>query len=157
MRLSTKSRYGLRALFDMAYNAGSEPIQIKDISRRQDISPRYLEQIFQAFKKAGILQSKKGPQGGYSLARQPDRITVREVVEAAEGDALLVSCTGRKPQKKGVEECALSGQCVTQTVWQEAADILGDYFQSVTLQTLCDRAAKMGLKRETDQNLMFYI
>jgi Rrf2 family protein len=157
VRLSTKSRYGLRALFDMAYNAGAEPIQIKDIARRQDISPRYLEQIFQAFKKAGILQSKKGPQGGYSLARQPERITVRDVIEAAEGDTLLVSCTSPAAASKRKKICPLSGRCVTQTVWQEATALLDEYFQSVTLQTLCERAATMGLKREADQNLMFYI
>jgi len=157
MRLSTKSRYGLRALFDMAYNADGQPIQVKDISRRQDISPRYLEQIFQAFKKAGILESKKGPLGGYLLTRQPDQITVREVIEAAEGDALLVACTTPTQKSGNKKECVLSGRCVTQTVWQEAADLLGEYFQSVTLQTLCERADKIGFKRETDQNLMFYI
>jgi len=69
MRLSTKSRYGLRALFDIAYNGNGAPAQIQDISRRQDISPRYLEQIFQNLKKAGILKSKRGPQGGYTLAK----------------------------------------------------------------------------------------
>ena len=157
MRLSTKSRYGLRALFDMAYNTGNQPIQVKDISRRQGISPRYLEQIFQAFKKAGILESKKGPLGGYLLARKPDRITVREVIEAAEGDILLVDCTAPKAVRGSKKLCGLSGQCVTQTVWQEAADLLSAYYQSMTLQTLCDRAAAMGLTREADQHLMFYI
>ena len=86
MRLSTKSRYGLRALFDIAYNAGGQPAQIQDISRRQDISPRYLEQIFQGLKKNGILKSKRGPQGGYCLAKSPEEITVRAVIEATEGD-----------------------------------------------------------------------
>lgn len=157
MRLSTKSRYGLRALFDMAYNADGHQIQVKDISRRQGISARYLEQIFQAFKKAGILQSKKGRQGGYLLARQPEFITVREIIEAAEGDTLLVACTSLTKKAGGENECALSGRCVTQTVWQEAAGILTEYFQSLTLQTLCDRAAVMGLEREADQKLMFYI
>ncbi|MFZ2947923.1 MAG: Rrf2 family transcriptional regulator, partial [Desulfuromonadaceae bacterium] len=64
MRLSTKSRYGLRAMFDIAYNYGPAPAQIQDISRRQQISPRYLEQIFQNLKRAGLLKSKRGPQGG---------------------------------------------------------------------------------------------
>jgi len=100
MRLSTKSRYGLRALFDMAYNSGTLPAQIKDISRRQEISPRYLEQIFQNFKKAGILKSKRGPQGGYYLARKPEQITVREILDAAEGDTLLVACAEKKKKKK---------------------------------------------------------
>jgi Rrf2 family protein len=77
MRLSTKSRYGLRALFDIAYHHGTSPAQIQDISRRQQISPRYLEQIFQNLKRAGILKSKRGPQGGYTLARKPDHISAR--------------------------------------------------------------------------------
>lgn len=155
MRLSTKSRYGLRALFDMAYNAGTQPTQVKDISRRQDISPRYLEQIFQSFKKAGILKSKKGPQGGYLLARKPDQISVKDIVAAAEGDTLLVSCTAPKP--KSGKGCNMAGQCVTQTVWQEAAEILGEYYSTITLQTLCNRADDMGFKRESDEHLMYYI
>src|SRR5512136_2027569 len=100
MRLSTKSRYGLRALFDIAYNSGTLPAQIQDITRRQEISPRYLEQIFQSFKKAGILNSKRGPQGGYFLARNPDEITVREILQAAEGDTMLVDCLGKRNGKK---------------------------------------------------------
>ncbi len=155
MRLSTKSRYGLRALFDMAYNAVAQPTQIKDISRRQDISPRYLEQIFQSFKKAGILKSKKGPQGGYFLACKPDQVTVQDIVAAAEGDTLLVSCTTQKP--KSGKSCDITGQCVTQTVWQEAAEILSEYYSSITLQTLCNRADDMGFKRESDEHLMYYI
>ena len=79
MKLSTKSRYGVRAMFDMAYHAGNLPAQIKDISRRQNISPRYLEQIFQDLKKAGLLKSRRGPQGGYSLARSADKITVKKL------------------------------------------------------------------------------
>ena len=71
MKLTTKTRYGVRALFDMAFHAGTLPVQVKDISRRQEISPRYLEQIFQLLKKAGLLRSKRGPQGGYALTRLP--------------------------------------------------------------------------------------
>ena len=93
MKLSTKSRYGLRALFDMAYHSGTLPAQIKDISRRQAISPRYLEQIFQDLKKAGLLNSRRGPQGGYFLAKKPQEITVRDIVLAAEGKMALVDCT----------------------------------------------------------------
>lgn len=155
MRLSTKSRYGLRALFDMAYNAGNLPIQVKEISRRQNISPRYLEQIFQSFKKAGILKSKKGPQGGYFLAKRPEEITVQDVMEAAEGDTLLVACTC---ENQGEEElCELDGNCVTQQVWKEAAALLHDYFSGLTLKTLCDRGRALGLKRESNHKFMYYI
>jgi Rrf2 family protein len=155
MRLSTKSRYGLRALFDMAFNSGTLPAQIKDISRRQDISPRYLEQIFQSFKKAGILKSKRGPQGGYYLARKPEQINVREILEAAEGDTLLVECAGEKKRKKG--DCTLDGSCVTQTVWREAGDRLNEYFSQLTLKTLCERGQAMGIKREQDHRFTYYI
>lgn len=155
MRLSTKSRYGLRALFDMAYNSGTLPSQIKDISRRQEISPRYLEQIFQSFKKAGILKSKRGPQGGYYLAKKPEQITIREILEAAEGDTLLVECSGKKKKKKG--ECPFEGSCVTQTVWQEASDKLNELFSDMTLKTLCERGQALGVKREQDHRFTYYI
>lgn len=155
MRLSTKSRYGLRALFDMAYNSGTLPVQIKDISRRQEISPRYLEQIFQSLKKAGILKSKRGPQGGYYLARKPEQITVKEVLDAAEGDTLLVDCVGGKKSKRN--GCPFDAECVTQTVWIEATKKLDQLFAEVTLKTLCDRGQSMGIKREQDHRFTYYI
>jgi Rrf2 family protein len=139
----------------MAYNSGTLPSQIKDISRRQEISPRYLEQIFQSFKKAGILKSKRGPQGGYILARKPEQITVREILEAAEGDTLLVDCASKKKNKKG--ECHFDGSCVTQTVWQEASEKLNELFSEMTLKTLCDRGQALGVKREQDHRFTYYI
>jgi Rrf2 family protein len=155
MKLSTKSRYGLRALFDIAYNSGSLPAQIQDISRRQDISPRYLEQIFQSLKKAGILKSKRGPQGGYCLSRSPEEITVKDVVTATEGDMVLVDCVNGKKKRK--KECSFNGSCVTQTVWAEASDRLNGYFDTLTLKSLCEKGQAMGLKREQDHRFMYYI
>jgi Rrf2 family iron-sulfur cluster assembly transcriptional regulator len=155
MRLSTKSRYGLRALFDMAYNSGTLPVQIKDISRRQEISPRYLEQIFQSLKRAGILKSKRGPQGGYYLARKPEQISVREILEAAEGDTMLVDCTNGKKPKKNV--CPFDAGCVTQTVWKEATEKLNEFLTEMTLKTLCERGQSMGVKREQDHRFTYYI
>jgi Rrf2 family protein len=158
MRLSTKSRYGLRALFDIAYNCGSAPTQIQDISRRQQISPRYLEQIFQNLKRAGILTSKRGPQGGYSLARKPDEISVLEILNATEQDVLLVECAGITPRKrKRKTECTFEGNCVTQTVWEEASTLLNALFSGMTLQTLCQRGHDMGIKKEQDPRVMYYI
>lgn len=158
MRISTKSRYGLRALFDMAYNCGTEPTQIQDISRRQQISPRYLEQIFQKLKKAGVLNSKRGPQGGYSLARTPDKITVLEIVRATEQDLLFVDCAaeGRKSSRRKTT-CVLDGSCVTQTVWKEANEVLETLLAGITLETLCKRGLEMGLEREQSHRMMYYI
>ena len=158
MRLSTKSRYGLRAMFDIAYNCGPGPAQIQDISRRQQISPRYLEQIFQNLKRAGLLKSKRGPQGGYSLSRKPDEITVLDILNATEQDVLLVDCAGATPNKRRRKvECPFEGKCVTQTVWAEANSLLDTLFAGMSLQTLCQRAHEMGIKNEVDNRVMYYI
>ena len=155
MKLSTKSRYGLRALFDMAYHSGSYPAQIKDISRRQAISPRYLEQIFQDLKKAGLLKSRRGPQGGYTLARKAADITVKDIVLAAEEKVVLVDCTtdGDSCQPR----CEFDNHCVTQKIWQEATTRLLDYLASVTLEDLCRDAREMGIEKEADHRFMYYI
>ncbi len=145
----------MRALFDMAYTSGTLPVQIKDISRRQKISPRYLEQIFHRLIKAGILKSKRGPQGGYYLARDPEQITVREILEVTEGDTLLVDCLDQKKEKGN--PCKLNGCCVTQTVWRDATEKLKDYFTRTTLKALCERAKAMGITRESDHRHMYYI
>ena len=158
MRLSTKSRYGLRALFDIAYNCGDKPAQIQDISRRQQISPRYLEQIFQNLKRAGILKSKRGPRGGYCLARKLEEITVLEILNATEDDVLLVDCAGVTPKKRKRRlECPFEGQCVTQSVWEEASNLLNQLFGNMTLQTLCQRGQDLGIKKEMDPKIMYYI
>ena len=157
MRLSTKSRYGLRALFDIAYNCNGMPAQIQDISRRQQISPRYLEQIFQNLKRAGILKSKRGPQGGYALAKKPDEITVLDIVKATEQDVLMVDCAGSGKKRKRTLDCPFEGNCVTQTVWKDATELLADMFGKLTLQTLCERGQAMGVKKEQDHRFMYYI
>ena len=159
MRLSTKSRYGLRALFDIAYNCGGMPTQIQDISRRQQISPRYLEQIFQNLKRAGILKSKRGPQGGYSLAKKLDEITILDILNATEQDVLLVDCAGetKKKSRRKIVDCPFEGNCVTQTVWEEASTLLNTLFSGMTLQTLCQRGQEMGVKKEQDHRFMYYI
>lgn len=154
MKLSTKSRYGLRAIFDIAYNSGNLPAQVQDISRRQGISPRYLEQIFQGLKRAGILRSKRGPQGGYCLAKKPEEITVAEVLIATERDMNLVECTSKRKKKA---ECGFDGSCVTQELWCEASARLVDYFSAITVKDLCDRGQQKGIKREQDHRFMYFI
>ncbi len=155
MRLSTKSRYGVRALFDIAYNAGNMPAQVQDISRRQDISPRYLEQIFQSLKRAGILKSKRGPQGGYFLARKPEEITLKDILHAAEGDMQLVECCNDRKRKKG--KCNFDGECVTQAIWKEASSKLDEYLDSITVKSLCEKGQSLGVKREQDHRFVYHI
>lgn len=158
MKLSTKSRYGVRALFDMAYHAGTLPVQVKDISRRQNISQRYLEQIFQDLKKAGLLRSKRGPQGGYSLSRSPAQITLLDIVSVTEGGLSLIDCVNHdEPNKGNCAPCDRINQCATQSIWAEAGHTLEAYFSSVTLKDVCDKAHSLGLERELDHRFMYFI
>ncbi len=156
MKFSTKSRYGVRALFDMAYHSGSLPAQIKDISRRQTISPRYLEQIFQDLKKGGLLKSKRGPQGGYQLAKKPQEITVLDIVLAAEGAVVLIDCI-KEDDSPQDGKCEFDNKCVTQRIWHEATNRLQEYLGSVTLKDLCEDARKMGVEKELDHRFMYFI
>ena len=155
MKLSTKTRYGVRALFDMAFHTGTLPAQIKDISRRQEISPRYLEQIFQGLKRAGLLRSRRGPQGGYQLTRSPSEITLLQIIQATEGPLALVDCVGESRGRK--KKCQFDHRCVTQLIWNEATQRLDDYFASVTLKDLCDRAQQLGMEKELDHRFMYFI
>ena len=154
MRLSTKSRYGVRAVFDIAYHGGGEGVQIKDIARRQEISPRYLEQIFQKLRDAGILISKRGPMGGYSLAKSPDEIKVGDIVKVTEEVLGPVFCV--HPEKSG-KDCDRIDECVTRLIWKEAGEKLEDFFDSVTIQDLCEKAEMLGVRKERGQSLMYYI
>ena len=154
MKLSTQSRYGVRAIFDIAYHSEGLDTQVKDISRRQGISPRYLEQIFQKLKKAGILGSKRGPSGGYFLNKRPEEITVGEIIRITEGQLDPVLCIDIKGSKK---PCSRSGECVTQIIWNEAGKRLKEYFDSLTIIDLCKMAREMGMKKELDQRFMYYI
>jgi Rrf2 family iron-sulfur cluster assembly transcriptional regulator len=154
MRLSTQSRYGVRAIFDIAYHSEGLETQVKNISRRQGISPRYLEQIFQKLRRAGIIGSKRGPSGGYFLNKKPEEISVGEIVRITEGNIDPVICLD---PENGAQPCDKLGECVTRLVWGEAGRRLKDYFDSVSVKDLCEMAQKMGLKKELDRRFMYYI
>ncbi len=154
MRLSTQSRYGVRAIFDIAYHSEGLKTQVKDISRRQGISQRYLEQIFQKLKRAGIVGSKRGPSGGYFLSKKPEDITVGEVIRITEGGINPVLCVNPEDSS---QRCEKSGECVSQIVWNEAGNRLKEYFDSVTIRDLCKLAKEMGLKKDLDKRFMYYI
>ena len=154
MRLSTQSRYGVRAIFDIAYHYEGLETQVKDISRRQAISPRYLEQIFQKLRKAGIIGSKRGPTGGYFLNKKPEEITVGDIIRITEGRLEPVICLDPENLK---QPCDRSGECVTQVIWKEASNKLKGYLNSITIKDLCKMAQDMGIKKELDQRFMYYI
>jgi Rrf2 family protein len=137
MKLSTHSTYGVRAIYDIAYNSPNSPVQIQDIYRRQRIPPRYLEQIFQKLKRSGFLMSKRGPNGGYVLKLSPDQVSVGDIIRAVEGNYKIVFCID---SEMGRKNCALFDRCVTQLIWKEAQDILFNYFDSVSIADLCTMA-----------------
>ncbi len=153
MRLSTKSRYGVRALFDIAYHSVGLPTQIKDISRRQLISPRYLEQIFQKLKKAKILGSKRGPNGGYYLLKEPGDVTLGDIVRATEGPFELVFCASMAPKKK----CPRRHECVASEMWLDLSGQIENFFDTITVAILCERAREAGVKREYEHPYTYHI
>jgi Rrf2 family iron-sulfur cluster assembly transcriptional regulator len=155
MKISTQSRYGLRALFDIAYHSAGLSTQVKEISARQGISPRYIEQIFQKLKRAGLVKSIRGPSGGYYLSRNPEEIKVGDIIRATEGNLDLVFCLSHN--KAATKSCERAVHCVARDIWQGASTRLLDYFDSITLQDLCKQAQQRGVERVIDKHLMYYI
>ena len=143
MKITTQIQYGVRSLCDIAYNSAGSPAQVRSISERQGISPRYIEQIFQKLKRGGILKSVRGPAGGYYLARSPEKISVGDVIRAVDGHSIqLVLCGGDKKIRR--KACERNGRCVLSDVWGEASTRLMDYFDSVTIHKVCEEARKRG-------------
>jgi len=157
MKLSTKSRYGLRAIFDIAYHAGGLPTQIKEISKRQGVTPRYLEQIFQKLKEAGLIKSIRGPKGGYYLAREPEKISVAEVIWAVEETIDPVFCASRSKKKSNKKKCKREKNCVARLIWQQAGQLLNQYFSSISIAQMCQRAQEMGIEKQLDHRFMYFI
>ena len=135
MFFSTKARYGLRAMVELAMHYGNGALQLREVARRQGISEKYLEHLFRFLRMSGLVRSVRGASGGYILARPPGEITVLEVVEALEGALDPVECVGNH----GV--CAREDMCVARDVWVGVKEVLSRYFSSITLEDLAERAA----------------
>jgi Rrf2 family transcriptional regulator, iron-sulfur cluster assembly transcription factor len=139
MKINTQIRYGVRALCFISYNSKGNPVQVRDISEREGISPRYIEQIFQKLKKAGIVKSVRGPYGGYYLGKDPAEIRVGDVIRATEGgDFKLVFCDGLKKNAK--KACERLDECIVQETWEEGSRRLMAYFDSITIKELCKKS-----------------
>ena len=158
MKLTTKSRYGVRGVFDIAYNSVGLHAQINDISERQRISPRYLEQIFQRLKKHGILGSKRGPKGGYHLLKEPKDITIYDIIIATEGPIELVFCVSS--DENGVNcgpVCEMKPECAASALWKDVGDKIANIFRDTTILSLCEKAEEMGIERKLDARFMYHI
>jgi Rrf2 family protein len=149
MKLSTKTRYGVRAVFDIAYHNSGRPTQARDIARRQEVPLRYLEQIFQELRRAHLVSAKRGPRGGYFLARAPEAITLGDVVRAVQGPIELCA-----PED---EAHASRSKVVPATIWKELAQKVGACFDAVTIRDLCQRGEALGIHRGDGQPHMYFI
>ena len=154
MKLSTKITYGVRAIFDIAYHASGMPAKVKDIARRQGISPRYIEQIFIKFKQHGIIKTMRGPNGGYLLANEPSQISLGDIIRAIEGNIELVSC--KSATTDNADECSIKKQCVTAPIWNELNGQISSFFDSITIQDLCERGKGLGIERDINTNFRYH-
>ncbi len=155
MSISTKSTYGIRAMFELALHYGNSPISVAYISKRESISVPYLEQLLNRLRRKGLVKSIRGPAGGYVLAKTPAKITVGEIVRALDGEITPVHCAGSTKFKKA--SCRMVDECVTKTVWKKLKETVDDTLDSVTLENLCEDAKKMGADRSVDHKYVFNI
>ena len=139
MRISTKGRYAIKLMLDLATNDNGEPIRLKDVARRQEISEKYLEQIISVLNKAGYVKSVRGPQGGYSLQRRPEEYTVGMILRLTEGSMKPVACLEDEPN-----QCSRAGECVTLHLWKMLDEAIEGVLDKVTLQDLKDWYEEMG-------------
>ena len=135
LQISTKGRYATRILFRMAMFGAERPIRKCDIAEAEGITPDYVEQIMMLLYAASLVRSHRGPKGGFSISKNPDEITVAEVLEATEGRTALAPCFDGT--------CKRMPKCVVRTVWQKANDSLNDIFKQTTIGDLCRQAEKM--------------
>lgn len=134
MKISTKGRYALRMMLDLAAHQGDGYVALKDIAQRQEISKKYLEQIVPMLSKSDILRTTRGYQGGYRLARRPGDYTARDILRLTEGSLAPVACLDCE-----VNTCPRSANCPTLPLWQGLDRVIEDYLAGVTLQDLIDR------------------
>ena len=131
MKLSTKGRYGVKAMVDLAINYGNEPVSIKSISQRQNISEYYLEQLFSTLRKAELIKSIRGAQGGYVLNKEPKDITVHDIIELLEGPVEISNCLTDF-------SCANTEECPTRLLWKKLKESIDSVTKSITLQDMVD-------------------
>jgi Rrf2 family iron-sulfur cluster assembly transcriptional regulator len=146
MRATQQLKYAIYGIFDLAYHGSNRPIRIQEIGRRQQIPARYLEQIFQRLRRAGLVCSKRGPGGGYLLGRPPDEITLADVAIAVEGSIL----SGLEPAESAPSESPAF-------LWVQLRETLAAALEGTSIADLCREATERGVKRADPDASMYYI
>ncbi len=144
MKLSTRSRYGIHAMYDLACHGVSEPQPVKAIAERQNVPEAYLEQLIGPLRRDGLVRSVRGAQGGYMLARRPGEITVGQVIRSLEGDLNLIECLS------GEDACDRACSCATRIVWRKVRDGLNRIVDGITLQDMIDDYERTCSGKETE-------
>ena len=139
MKLSTKGRYGVKAMLDLALHSEEGHVSLKSIAERQGLSENYLEQLFAALKKAKLINSLRGAQGGYSLAAEPTAISIGAILRALEGSLAPVDCA----HKDGGEGCCKADECVTKFIWDKISESINNVVDSMTLNDLIQEHDKI--------------
>ena len=132
MKLTTKSRYAVTAMLDIAYHNKGNPISLPEIADRQNISLSYLEQLFSRLKKSGLVESIKGPGGGYMLSKGADDIVISEVIQAVDEDIETTACNGKS-------NCHNNHQCISHNLWQDLGTEIKDFLSDITLQQVISK------------------
>ena len=148
MKITSKGRYGLRAMVDLAVNSETEPVSIHSIGERQDISDGYLEQLIAKLRKAGLVTSVRGAGGGYKLAKPASEISVGDILRALEGSLDAVNCPGLEEESS----CDGSEFCVTKYVWQKINDSINRTVDEMKLDQLVEESRSMKEEAGTDEN-----
>ncbi len=133
MKLSTRGRYGVRLMFDLALNGGNGPVSLKDIAARQEISEKYLSNLIPPLRSSGLINSVRGSQGGYVLGRDPREITLKDILLVLEGPMHLVECAGQP------EVCSRSTDCLVRDVWSEVGTKMLDALASTTIASMAEK------------------
>ena len=138
MKISTKGRYALRMMLDLAENQGNGYVSLKEIAKRQNISKKYLEQIVPILNRTDFLETVRGYQGGYRLVKSPDKYTVGDILRVTEGSLAPVACLEHKPYG-----CENRSMCSTLSVWEGLYNVITDYLDGITLQDILDRETNL--------------
>jgi Rrf2 family protein len=146
MKISTRARYGIRAIIDIAIYGIDRPVMAKDIVSRQHISKKYLEQILTSLKEKGFIRTIRGSRGGYMLAKSPESITLKEVIESLEGPIELVDCVG------SMRGCPLSDDCFARDIWKEISDAIEAKLKGMTLKDIVTRIIQ---RKKTEEYVYF--
>jgi Rrf2 family cysteine metabolism transcriptional repressor len=137
MKISTKGRYATRALVELAMRAESHPVRLKEIANCQNLSVKYLENLFRTLKQAQLVKGTVGMRGGYVLSRSPEDLTVLDILEAVEGEFFLVECV------RDTGCCEYAAECVTHSLWKKINVIIRQELSSITLKSLAEKNKKL--------------